>query len=210
MLVVSGLRVSFGAKNLHSSPGMQFTLASIDSMTLVVTMKDTQTGETRDITNVDGASYFLAELRLYQPYGFIDLSIYGDYSFITLVVIDDKSLEFLGFVDKIEIISVTSRDEMRSLVCSLVGHFEHLCEDMSILKTQGAVCTLYHAMCRRPKGWYKDDFYLFAFQNASNVPEKYITWYVYKISFCDLPSAKRWMTRAMTLGFDPVGKQVIS
>lgn len=208
MLYLSKLEVCHDSVYAESPFGLTTQVMNLSSMRLRLTLKDSDTGKKTVIHNSDyHTEDFLREMRRLSPYGVVEF--FATYASIAFVVIDESSLEFLNCVESVIYLAIPINDKRRTFCARLKGEFLHIDKDMSLFTSNGLVCTLYHAMCSQPKSWYGDEYYLFSKKSMNKAELGYdFAYLVYRIRFCDVQLAKRYMTKALTLDFNPVGKEI--
>lgn len=185
---------------------------SIHNHNLIVFMQHSVTGELQVLrcrSSAD-ARAFLAALREYSPYGFVDNNdkgndeiVFDDY----IVPIDDWSMKFISYVDTVKEIRVYSTDPRFDFVKKLQGTCTVVDENRSIFMCDGSkeIATLFHAMLYRPNGWYGDCFYLYG-RNALDHGKLGLEFVdiVYKVEFADKDSAYRLLAKASVAGINPL------
>lgn len=201
MLVISKLMIRDELGDVINRRSASISLYQLAGMEVWLTIKDTETYKEQHLESWPDMTLFMKKLRDLNPYGFMDVNKQHGRVNIILVVSDVESMRFLSFVDSVKRVDVLADDKRFKHISNLESSFEALDDDCSLFKAVGIPCTLYHAMCRSPKGWLGDRFYLFCRHNSAHrVPALM----AYEVKFCNVRLAKRFIAKAMTLGFDPV------
>lgn len=185
---------------------------SINNHYIIVFMQHSVTGELQTLrcrSSAD-ARAFLAALREYSPYGFVDNNdkgngeiVFDDY----LVSIDDWSMKFTSYVDTVREIRVFQTDPRFDFVRKLKGTCTAVDENWSIFMCDESkeIATLFHAMLYRPDGWFQDCFYLYSRHKLDwgKLGLEYAD-IVYKVEFTDKDAAYRLLAKAAVVGINPV------
>lgn len=137
---------------------------------LIVALKDSQSGVTRSF----GFSTYwgcVEMMRVYKPYGFVDgvrpvVGEGGDGDIQFIIAVDDMSLEFLGYVEKVEFTKFEYQDiGGLDMFCNDDCYFERLDDDctlfMCYFDDKECACTLFQALEFFEIGWCWTDAKLY-------------------------------------------------
>lgn len=185
---------------------------SIHNHNLIVFMQNSVTGELQVLrcrSSADSRA-FLAALREYSPYGFVDNNdkgnddiVFDDY----IVPIDDWSMKFISYVDTVKEVRVFQTDPRIDFVRKLKGTCTAVDENWSLFMCDESkeIATLFHVMLYRPDGWFKDNFYLYSRHTLDwgKLGLDY-TDIAYKVEFTDKDAAYRLLAKASVAGINPL------
>ena len=173
---------------------------------IVVHLRDTETGNYKVLRNQPDSDAFLEDVRKYNPYGYINRNHNRGRIALddVLVCIDELSLQFLDFVDHVEMLSVPKLE--CSFYRNLQGNFLGLDSNCTVFVQNASGrcgCTLFHALCYSTSGWVNNDFYLFCREHKDGAHGEILV-VLYRVVFKDVQSARRMLAKAAVSGINPV------
>ena len=174
--------------------------ANMRFLRLRVVLTDSETGETKTIDCYRNAMAFLVELDKFDPVGFFSIqSSEPRYGFLPY---DVTSLEFAKAVDRVEVMDMDLSDTKLFTLIHAKREFGCVDSKMFVFDSEDCLCTLYYAVCSVLSCFIDDEFYLFGGRLEDSKGMEVFR--AYKVTFKDLKIARRMITKASLLDFNPL------